>query len=253
MAAFELQFSQVDDHTQQFGTDIRPVLQVADEKDSLHRFFGWASDRYPSLFETAEMSRTQFSIKKLFIFPGKGQIELRTFTMTSRGPVFIFPHKVVAVQEELEWPNPPEIFQDCLDEFRKRFPVHMPVKVGVVHERVFNTGDVNSTDLLASCVPRFRHATLANLTLKLGFVREGKNVKVDMESVRAMELRPSGSNGVARPSPGDFGLRVRTDVNNAEFCPLDGDAVAGIVRYAAKFDEGELLELLNGGLADATH
>jgi len=53
----ELSFDQVDQFTEQYGVDVRPVIQVWEEKERLQDFFSWACSEYPALFEKLEMSQ----------------------------------------------------------------------------------------------------------------------------------------------------------------------------------------------------
>ena len=57
MPGLELSFDQVNPFTEQYGVDVRPVIQVWEEKERLQDFFSWACSEYPALFEKLEMSQ----------------------------------------------------------------------------------------------------------------------------------------------------------------------------------------------------
>jgi hypothetical protein len=252
MTAFELAFSQVDQFTEQYGIDIRPVIQVWEEKERLQNFFAWTCSKYPGLFEKLEMSQREFQIKKLFQFPGKGQVELPTMTLTARGPVIIFHHKLSVFKEEISWDNPDRIFQDCLVQFCRTLPTHKPVRVGLVSELVFNTGDANACGLLASCMPRFRNTNPSDVFLTLKYKRDGKNINIHLQPVQAVQVQPAASGGAPPPGVRHYGLQVKLDINNEDITrPLDQEQIAGILYFARAYAKNDLLPLLNGGLANA--
>lgn len=94
MARFKFSMAAVDHWVEQVGIDVRPVVEVRVDRVKLEEFATWLTEQWPGLYENVVRGPDQFQVTKKFIFPGKGEVEHPTFTLTNRGVSFVFPRKL---------------------------------------------------------------------------------------------------------------------------------------------------------------
>lgn len=80
---FKFSRAKIDEHTIKVGVDIRPVIECKLDRVKLFDVGQKLVDKYPNLFESLVQSPTEFLIRKKFVFPGKGEVDLPTLAITS--------------------------------------------------------------------------------------------------------------------------------------------------------------------------
>ena len=206
---------------------------------------GWVA-QFPDAFETMLSGPRELRIRRTFLLPNAKRVELPTFILTGRGPVFTFPERLyIDRPHELDIFDKDKIFRRAYDELRARFPERTVPRVGVIHELVFDTGYVNSLDVVASGLKHDlwrRKAT--NIRIILEAPTDGKNVNIEL---RPTFLQRSGrEEPPIAPDDMKYGVIVNVDLNNQEMpADLSKAQINDILAFANDYVPEELLKFLN--------
>ena len=233
---YEFSKNRIDEHTIKVGVDIRPVIECQK-----------LVDKYPNQFESLVQSPTEFQIRKKFIFPGKGEADLTTLAITPRGVVFIFPQILSLFQEEILLNNIDEVALDGLKIFRGSFGGKIICRVGFVNEYIFNTGQMESTELVCSRFTKIKVPPNGEIVLNTNFPDENYNRKIRLQPVQKIEKDPNvGVNQFC-----SYGVQVVVDFNNRDMSKdLDEDRILGILHRAKQYNEKDLYDFLNGSFEE---
>jgi len=244
MATLPFEFAEpvVDEHIEKIGLDVRPTIEIGMEKTRIYDLYRDVNEKYPDFFDTLQMSPSQFEIKKKFVVPGRGEAELATFAMTKRGFCVTIPRRIAALDSELDVPLTDETdkrIAEVLKIFLKHFPTRKVLRVGKVHDYVFDCGQTDSTLLVAQ---KFTKITAP----KEIFVRF--NLRTEKYN-RVFQIEPvlkQGRTEQGTPEIRGFGIRVSIDFNNCNMSEaLDIDQIRVILHSANDFHGQEAFELLN--------
>lgn len=243
---YQFSTEKVSQHVVKYGVDIRPAISPEQDRTKLQDYGNWLVEHFPEVFETLLSGPRQLRVQRTFILPNTKRVELPTFVLTPRGPVFTFPERLfIDRAHELSIPDKDKIFRKAFDELRTRFAERTVPRVGVVHEFVFETGYVNSLDVVASSLKHDLWRQKAkNLRIVMETPVEGKNVNIE---IRPTYLQQAGKRN-ARPSPDDvkFGIVVNVDINNQQ---VSGDLtkaqINDILVFASDYAPDELIKFLN--------
>ena len=236
----------VSQHVVKYGVDVRPAVVPEQDRAKLQDYGNWLVAQFPEVFETLLLGPRELRVQRTFILPNAKRIELPTFILTKRGPVFTFPSRLfIDRAHEIDIPDKDRIFRKAFDELRMRFADRAVPRVGVVHEFVFDSGFINSLDIVASNLKhdQWRQRT-RNLRIFLEAPSDDKNVNIE---IRPTQLQRTGRGG-ARSSPDEtrFGIIVNVDINNRH---LPGDLtkaeVTDILAFASDFIPDDLIKFLN--------
>jgi len=240
---YEFSPVKIAEHTMKVGSDIRPVIEPKLDDQKLLTVGGRLRDKYPNLFESLVQSPTDFRINKRFIFPGSGQIELTTLTITPRGPVFVFPHIVGALEEEIDIPDVESTAVECLRIFTKVFAGKKVIRVGVVNEYVFDTGLQNSAELIAKRFTKVSVLGEGEIRLRVNNPTDDFNRVIDMQAVKRLEPVPE----MESVQTAGYGVKVTVDINNRDMTNEIGNATVLEVLHEGKtFNNEGLYAFLNG-------
>ncbi|MCK5269309.1 MAG: hypothetical protein KAJ46_00935 [Sedimentisphaerales bacterium] len=241
-APFEFSPTFIDDHTEKVGIDIRPVIEYKLDRHKLFEFGNRLVDKYPNLFESLVQYPSEFLIRKKFIFPGKGEIDLPTMAISQRGPVFIFPRKIVAFEEETDLGQLDVIVVDCLKIFKQTFPGKKVLRVGQVNEYIFNTSQLDSTKLISERFTRFNVPSNGEIRLRINCPSDDHNRVIELEAVRKIETIPEIPD---RSQTKGYGVKVTVDFNNREMSKdLDMDDIRTILHHANEYNQNNLYQFL---------
>lgn len=243
---YQFSIEKVSQHVVKYGVDIRPAISPEQDRTKLQDYGNWLVGQFPEVFETLLSGPQQLRVQRTFILPNTKRVELPTFVLTPRGPVFTFPERLfIDRAHELNIPDKDKIFRKAFDELRTRFGERTVPRVGVVHEFVFETGYVNSLDVVASSLKHDLWRQKArNLRIVMEAPVEGKNVNIE---IRPTYLQRAGKRNEA-PSPDDvkFGIVVNVDINNQQ---VSGDLtkaqINDILVFASDYVPDELIKFLN--------
>jgi hypothetical protein len=236
----------ISQHIVKYGVDTRPPLAPEQDRTKLQDYGNWLVEQFPEVFETLLVGPRELRVQRTFLLPNAKRIELPTFMLTGRGPVFTFPERLyIDRPHELDIAEKDKIFRRTFDELRTRFPDRTVPRVGVVHEIVFDTGFINSLDIVASNVKNELWRQKAkNIRLLLEMPTDDKNVNIE---VRPTYLQRTGApNGTIAPDDMKFGVIVNVDINNRQVTgDLTKAEISDILAFASDYVPDELIKFLN--------
>ena len=152
MEPLNLSVSDLIQHVVTLGLDIYPPIDIPNERTRLNMFYEEAQRQWPQLFEELRASGTAFKITKQFrrhdaiSSPG---LEVETFVLTHRGPVFKFP---LILPDPVNHTGLEEHHLADFDRLRNLFFAALPnrriMRVGLLRELLFETGNDECKALL---------------------------------------------------------------------------------------------------------
>ncbi len=229
-----------------YGLELRPTLNLAQHRPLLQDYCNWLIETYPGLFETLLSGPNQLSIQKSFFLAGGKKAQFPTFVLSPRGPVFAFPRRLfVDSIQDINVGDTDTIFREALAELKSRFLEQKVARLGVIYELVFDTGDLDSTSLVASHLTcsTWRQRT-RNLRIQLEIPTDDKNVNLQIRPTYVRQPakdQPTGPGGRPR-----FGIIVNVDINNRQLSTdLPSDLADEILSFARDFVSTELMDFLN--------
>jgi hypothetical protein len=243
---YQFDTEHISQHIVKFGVHIQPTISPKDDKTKLQDYCNWLIGQFPEVFETLVVGPNQLQVQKVFILAGSKRLELPTFVLTVRGPVFTLPQRVFIDQvHDLDIADKDKIFRRALDELRARFSDRKILRVGMVHEFVFDTGQINSLEIIASNLKNdiWREAA-KNLRILLEMPKEGKNINLEIRPTYVSRAPTSGENVPIQDVR--FGIIVNADINNQQ---IKGDLtkaeINDILAFTNDYVPEELIKFLN--------
>ena len=244
---YQFDKEKISQHVVKYGVDARPPILPEHDRAKLQDYGNWLVEQFPEVFETLLVGPRDLRVQRTFLLPNAKRIELQTFVLTNRGPVYTFPERLyIDRPHELDISDKDKVFRRAFDELRARFPDRTVSRVGVVHEIVFDCGFISSLDIVASNLKNdLWRQKIKNLRFLLEMPTEDKNINIE---IRPTYLQRSGTpNGAAPREDMKFGVVVNVDINNRQ---LTGDLtkaeISDILAFASDFVPEELIRFLNG-------
>ena len=237
----------ISQHVVKYGVDVRPAIVLEQDKTKLQDYCNALIEQFPQVFETLVAGPKQLRMQNTFLLSNNKRAEMPTFILTARGPLFTFPQRLyIDGIQDLDIPGKDKIFRKALDELRAKFIDRAIPRVGVVHEFIFDTGQVDSVQILAS---NFKNDVwrqrAKNLRILLETPMEEKNVNVQIRPTQLRRItRGDGDNVPAQDMA--FGIIVNVDINNQNIKDdLTSSEVRDIVAFANDYVPEELIKFLN--------
>jgi len=249
MDAFQFSKQMIDQHVIKYGADINPPLIVSEDRQIVQEFFNIASEKYPALFESLSQGPNEFVIKKKVQVGGKA-IEVPTFAITPRGAVFTFPLAVPGIHREISWTDDLDTrVIDSLDELMKMNKAKHVVRLGKIHELIFDINEADSIDLVRNRFAPFlpEHSKEARIRWNEGDDQFNRVFQLEALKRQTVQVREIGGYRVeeAAESMG-FGISLRMDVNNVNMQqPLDEKKQKDVIEHANEVYDNRVLEILN--------
>ena len=243
---YQFSTDNISQHIVKYGVDMRPPLAPETDRTKLQDYGNWLVEQFPEVFETLLSGPRQLQVQRTFILPDAKRVELPTFVLTPRGPVFTFPERLyIDRPHEIGIDDKDKIFRKIFDELRTRFSERAVPRIGVIHEFVFDTGYVNSLDVVVSSLKQdLWRQRVKNLRILLEAPTEGKNVNIE---IRPTYLQRSGTR--TEPVPADdvqFGIIVNVDINNQQVTgDLTKAQINDVLVFAGDFVPEGLIGFLN--------
>jgi len=236
----------ISQHVVKYGVDIRPPIVLEQDKAKLQDYCNALIEQFPQVFETLIAGPKQLRIQKTFVLSNNKRAEMPTFVLTVRGPLFTFPQRLyIDGVQDLDIPQKDKIFRKALDELRAKFIDRAVPRIGVVHEFVFDTGQVDSVQIVTSIFKNdvWRQKT-KNLRILLEVPTEDKNVNIEVRPTQLRRIARGGGNVPVQDM--GFGIIVNADINNRKIKgDLTGSEVRDIVAFANDYVPEELIRFLN--------
>lgn len=244
MTAFKFSDARAEDHVEKIGFDVRPVIEIRMERQRLFTFGESLIDKYPQLFESQTIGATEFQVRKKLVFPGKGQVEFTTLVLTVRGPVFVIPRRIAAIEEETDFGDANEIVRECLRGFMKCFPDRRVIRAGKVNEFIFGCDDIAGNSIICEHFLSTKpDSGCSNVDLRLNFPTEEHNRSIRLFSVQG-ERQHAMPEGVTKTLVNGVGVHV--DFNNRDVSkPLEIEEISSTLRKSDEFIKNGLYPLLN--------
>jgi hypothetical protein len=243
---YQFSLENVSQHIVKYGVDIRPAISPEQDRAKLQDYGNWLVEQFPDVFETLLSGPRELRVQRTFILPNTKRVELPTFVLTPRGPVFTLPERLfIDRPHELSIPDRDKVFRRAFDELRTRFAERTVPRVGVVHEFVFDTGYVPSLDIVASNLKHDLWRQRArNLRIFMEAPTEDKNVNIDIRPTYLQ--RTTGRRPTVPAEDMQYGIIVNVDINNQQLAgDLTKAQVNDILVFAGDYVPDELLRFLN--------
>jgi hypothetical protein len=243
---YQFDKEKVSQHIVKYGVDTRPPVLPEQDRAKLQDYGNWLVEQFPEVFETLLVGPRELRVQRTFLLPNAKRVELPTFVLTNRGPVFTFPVRLyIDRPHELDIAEKDKIFRRAFDELRARFPDRAVPRVGVVHEIVFDAGFINSLDIVASTLKNDLWRQRAkNIRILLETPTDDKNVNIE---IRPTYLQRTGTpNDTVPPEDMKFGVIVNVDINNRQVTgDLTKAEISDILAFASDYVPDELIKFLN--------
>jgi hypothetical protein len=236
----------ISQHVVKYGVDVRPPIVLKQDKTKLQDYCNALIEQFPQVFETLVAGPKQLRMQNTFLLSNNKRAEMPTFILTARGPLFTFPQRLyIDGIQDIDIPQKDKIFRKALDELRAKFIDRAIPRVGVVHEFIFDTGQVDSVQILAS---NFKNDVwrqrAKNLRILLETPMEEKNINVQIRPTQLRRITRGDANVPAQDMA--FGIIVNADINNQNIKgDLTSSEVRDIVAFANDYVPEELIKFLN--------
>lgn len=242
---YQFDKEKVSQHIVKYGVDSRPALTPEQDRTKLQDYGNWLVEQFPEMFETLLVGPRELRVQRTFLLPNAKRIELATFMLTNRGPVYTFPERLyIDRPHELDIADKDKIFRRVFEELRSRFPDRTVPRVGVVHEIVFDAGFINSLDIVASSLKNDLWRQKAkNVRILLEAPTDDKNVNIE---IRPTYLQRTGTPDGAAAEDTKFGVIVNVDINNRQVTgDLSKAEISDVLAFASDYVPDELIKFLN--------
>lgn len=242
---YQFDTDKISQHVVKYGVDMRPAVGPEQDRVQLQDYGNWLVAQFPEVFETMLVGPHDLRVQRTFLLPNAKRIELPTFVLTGRGPVFTFPERLYLDRpHELAIPEKDTIFSRAFDELRARFPERAVPRVGIIHEFVFDTEFTDSLEVIASGLKyELWREKAKNVRILLETPTEDKNINIEL---RPTHLQRSGQFNASASEDMKFGIIVNVDINNRQASGnLTKAQVTEILAFAASYVPDELIRFLN--------
>ncbi len=236
----------ISQHVVKYGVDVRPAIILEQDKTKLQDYCNALIEQFPQVFETLVAGPRQLRIQNTFMLSNNKRAEMPTFILTTRGPLFTFPQRLyIDGIQDFDIPQKDKIFRKALDELRAKFVDRAIPRVGVVHEFVFDTGQVDSVQILTSNFKNDLWRQRAkNLRILLEIPMEEKNINVQIRPTQLRRITRGNANVPDQDMA--FGIIVNVDINNRNIRgDLTSSEVRDIVAFANDYVPEEMIKFLN--------
>jgi hypothetical protein len=234
-----------------FGIDIFPPIQISEEQTRLSMFYERAHEKKRDLFAGLNLTDREFKISGEFgglDRPGAAPMKGETFMLTRRGPVFIFPLLLPEPVGETGLEDGlMELFKQVYSLFSEALPARKAMRIGLVRELVFRTGNDPCFELLTDR-PQFGGADLVGGQNLLAFRDERCNVQLKLQTGELKKQTSLPVGGVVIEDAGRM-IHAHLDVNNHEVRVLQEPDIDDVMERADSLWPAEMLEFLNRGIS----
>ena len=244
MAEYIFNDNDISQHMVKYGADVRPVITPKQDRVRMQNYCNWLVENLPEHFETIISGADRMEVRKVYAVDNN-RIEMASFAMTARGPLFTFPKQLFGdVDRETKLVDIRDVFDKAMTQFKREFSGHNVLRVGCVNEIVFDCGNINPVEVIASEVVKERwHKGLNNIKIHLENPTEGFNVNVDIMPAYAQQVREEAA---GKRTGVRFGISVNIDVNNRQVDrDLEAEEITAILNYSDDYLANGLVKFLN--------
>lgn len=234
-------------HIVKYGFDIYPPIDVRNEVTRTHDLFQALQERWPKIYQELSFrpQSGEFKVGASFEFHEQ-TIKFATLVLTQRGPVFGFPIRLPDPlgghehEEQLD-----ELVLASLGLIRKTFPRFDVLRVGLVRETMFGTGQSDSAPYLTNRFGVFPGTVAQGGKALLTFHDDTCNVRVTIDTVQIQRKSQMKAGGRVLSEESSYGLKVDLDVNNKEMRPQETSEIEMVIQRAHSLWPKEMLDFIN--------
>ncbi len=243
---YQFDMARISQHVVKYGVHIHPPITLKDEKARLQDYCNRLIEQFGQVFETLLLGPNQLRVHKSFQLAKNKRIDMPTFVLTARGPLYTMPRRLYIDEiQDVHIPERNKIFRRALEELRSSFADRTVKRVDVIHELVFDTEAIDSVELIASSL---RHdlwrERIKNLRLLLETPTRDKNVNLEIKPTHLRRARGPVTD-VGEQAMG-FGIIVNVFINNRQLKDdLTRAEINDILAFADDYVPEELIKFLN--------
>lgn len=245
MSDYQFTADVISQHVVKLAVDLTPVVDLNQNRAALQSYANTLIARFPDVFETMVSGPQQLRVNKTF-FLGSGKADVVTLAWGPRGMVLTVPKRLfVSGSHDVPAPEAETVFNAAVEELSERFADRSVPRVTTTHNLVFDTGTVNSMDVVAgNFVKAHWQNGLSSARIQLQSERDGKMLAHD---IRPTYVSPGGRSTWPAPDDARFGVVVNVDMTVAQVPQmLSAEDVSNLLGFANYYVPGELLNFLNG-------
>ncbi len=235
------------EHVDNYGVDIFPPIDISKETVRAQAFFLEMRDRWPYLFQSVTVGGAEFRIQTTFQNTSGQQVPAVTFNVTPRGPVFTMPRRLTVLggDVDLHGVDPSNWFGEAFQVFFNAFPGRQALRVGLVRNLQFATGQTDCTPWLGRAVLAFGNARLAGAQCALGYIDDEFNISIQIAPVQMATFAIVPNAGPSMATQNQYGLAVAFDVNNRAVRQMTVEDAKAVVAKANELWPSRLIHFLN--------
>ena len=114
---YQFGIEQISQHIVKYGVHLQPGISLKDEKTKLQDYANWLIEQFPDVFETLMLAPNQLRVQKNFALSAGKRVDMPTFILAGRGPVFTFPRRLyIDGPQNVDITDHDRIFRKALDE-----------------------------------------------------------------------------------------------------------------------------------------
>lgn len=231
-----------------FGVDIYPPVDFSTERTRLSLFFDEARSRYPQLYSQLVSGNDQFKISGEFHSQGlRGpRVQVETFVMTTRGPVFVFPVRLPEIGDT----GLDDDYVTYFDWLRKKFLEALPgrilLRVGLVREVIFSAGSASWNHLITKA-DNFSGAGFVTGQKGLFYQDAYCGIRITLDIGKLMRTTQHPVGQTIGENAGNAVI-ISVDVHNSSVgTGLSDEEISKIIERAESVWPEGVLESINGG------
>jgi hypothetical protein len=239
----------ISQHIVKYGLQIQPPLSHKDDRQTLQDYANWLIEQFPQAFETLLSGPNQFAVQKSFLLANSKRADIGTFVLAARGPLFTFPQRLFVDQvQNIRIPDKDQVFRTALNHLQIRFADRKAMRLDVMHELVFDTGQMNSLEVITATLKNDLWSQLAkNVTIRLDTLIENKSVGIEIKPTYLMQASPALPNTPAHIMR--YGIIVNVDIRHQPItgtqAELTNADIDDLLTFAAEYVPEELIKFLN--------
>lgn len=232
-------------HIIKYGVDCFPPLDVRSEIARAHDLFERLQIEWPKFYQEIVFRPESRAFRILASYSNeKGTARMPTFELTQRGPVYIFPLQLQPLGHLNHDVNLDDVFHKSLHLTREVFPETQVLRLGLIRELLFSTGERDVVPYLSSRFGKFPGTTAKGGNVSLSFRDDMCNIRVQLETVEIHTRSETPLKQVVAEGQ-EYGLKVVFDVNNIEMRPQQASDIEATLQRAHSLWPEELLKFIN--------
>lgn len=237
----------IEQHIVKYGLDVFPPLDVREETTRAHELFRELRDKWSAFYQELAFrpESNKLSVRSSYLLKGN-RIDFATLEFTPRGPVWAFPIKLPSPLGEVPLASAPEeVFWSSLSIIKATFPSIDVLRLGVVRELVFSTGDTSSVPFLACRYGTFPGADPRGGETLVSFRDDHCNIRVKVATIEIRQEARLAATQQLMTQQLQYGLQVQFDVNNIDMRAQSDVDLRVTMERASSLWPTDLLEFLN--------